>query len=139
MGFEIQKLLTNSVHSPEELNNFLEQSEPSTLAYSRKKYRVVALENETLDGVRDYLENLAEEAEEEDWDGDDLKQYAEDGAVSDLLKTLFYVYRTPNTYTVNVTFQVESDSELGAERVVMDCISTCGEVIDWNIDSVQED
>ena len=136
MGYEVSNNIDNAVVSEEEFTKLKAEKLNPEAEYSPKRYRIVAIEWTLLDAIKTRLEEIAEEAEDEDWDGTALRQYNEDEAVSDLLKKLFTVEKTPNRYRVTVEFTVESDNETDAEEEVTQAIRG---YIDYEILSTDED
>lgn len=136
MGYEVSFISKAVVHNEEEFTKLKAEKLNPEAEYSPKRYRIVALDWKLLEGVKEYLEAQAEDANREDWDGTDFKQYAEDESVSDLLKELFSVEKTPNTYKVTVEFTVEAEDENEAEEEVNQAING---YIDYEVMSVDED
>lgn len=136
MGYEVTNNMNITVASEEEFTRLKSEKLNPDAEYSPKRYRIVALEWTLLDAIKTRLEEIAEEAEDIDWDGTELKQYNEDEEVSDLLKKLFSVEKTPNRYRVSVEFTVEADDMDEAEEQVSSAIKG---YMDYEILSTDED
>ena len=104
----------------------------------RKKYCIVAIPQEELDGLKEAFGYIADDMSTDDFDeSGQAKSLHEDETVSDFLKKFISVSRVQRTYKVTVEFTVEADTERDAENEVENAING---YIDYEItDTTEED
>lgn len=130
---------SNMVYGEQEFSNTIAVKKNPDSSFSSPKYSVFKVERTLLDDLRGYLEEIAEEAEEEDFDEDGyLKHFHEDERLSDFLKQFAIVEKKPNTYKVTVEFIVEAETEEEANEKVSDCIRG-GDYETWEITDTEEE
>lgn len=112
---------TGRVYSEADYKAKSEELENPDAGYSPKKYRIFAVPQDLLSKAEfALLSHAQEEAEDEDWDEDTLKNLHPDKAVSEFLRYFFEIYRYKPSYRVTVEVEVEAEDEDDAEQMVKD-------------------
>lgn len=139
MKAEASNATWNVVYGETEFSNTVAVKKNPEASFSSPKYLIYKVERDLLDDLRGYLEEIAEEAEPEDFDEDGyLKSYHEDERLSDFLKQFVRVEKSPKIYKVTVEFIVEAETEEEANGKVDDSIRS-GDYESYEITDTEEE
>lgn len=129
----------NQVFGEQEFSDVLAVKRNPESSFSSSRYSVFKVDRSLQADLRGYLEEIAEEAEPEDFDEDGyLKSFHEDERLSNFLRQFARVEKTPNTYRVTVEFIVEAETEEDANDKVDNSIRG-GDYETYEITDTQEE
>lgn len=139
MKVESSNNTSNMIFGEQEFSNVIAVKANPESQYSSSKYSVYKVERDLLSDLKGYLEEIAEEAEPEDFDEDgELKHYHEDERLSDFLKQFVRIEKTPTMYKVTVEFLVQAETEEEANDKVDNSIRS-GDYETYEITDTEEE